>query len=89
MAYHYIIIRENNPHLEHESTLSYNKYKKTKKYAFINKGTHQDGSESIYYIEYSNDLAELHNRAKEFVSWYNYPIGLTKNIQGYISELSN
>jgi hypothetical protein len=88
-AYHYIIIKENYPSLEHESALSYNKYKKNKKYALINKGSHQDGSESIYYIDYSNDLADLHNRAKDFISWYNYPMGLTKDITGTISELNN
>lgn len=87
--YHYVIIKNNYPELERESALSHNKYNAKKKYAFINKGIHKDGSESIYYIDYSNDLEALQNRAKEFISWYNYPIGLSKNIQGYITELSN
>ena len=88
MQYHYIIIKENYPELERESALSYNKYRKTKKYAFIDKGIHKDGSESIYYIDYSNDLAELQQRANEFISWYNYPMNLSKSINGYISELN-
>ncbi len=87
--YHYVIITHNYPELERESTLSHNKYKAKMKYAFINKGLHKDGSESIYYIDYSNDLEALQNKAKEFISWYNYPLHLSKNIQGYITELSN
>ena len=87
-GYNYVIIKKNFPELERESTLLDNKYRKTKKYAFINKGIHKDGSESVYYIEYSNDLEELQERANKFVSWYNYPMNLAKSIQGYISELS-
>jgi len=86
--YHYIIIKHNYPELERENTLSHNKYKAKAKYAFINKGMHKDGSESIYYIDYSNDLEALQNSAKNFPSWYNYPLGLSKNMQGYISELN-
>lgn len=86
--YHYVIIKHNYPELERESALSANKYKANKKYALINKGTHKDGSESIYYIEYSNDLEALQERAKGFISWYNYPLQLTKNMQGYITELN-
>lgn len=87
-AYHYVIIKNNYPELERESALSFNKYKKSKKYALINKGVHKDGSESIYYIEYSNDLEELQSKAVKFISWYNYPLGLKKDIQGNISELN-
>ena len=54
----------------------------------INKLVHKDGSENIATITYSNDLQALHNRAKGFVSWYNYPLGLCKNMQGYIRELN-
>lgn len=86
--YHYVIIKHNYPELERESALSHNNYKANKKYAFINKGTHKDGSESIYYIDYSNDLEDLQKRASEFISWYNYPMGLSKNIQQYISQLN-
>ena len=86
--YNYVIIKHNYPELERESTLLHNKYKANKKYAYINKGVHKDGSESIYFIDYSNDLEALQLRAKEFVSWYNYPLNLTKNIQGYIRELN-
>lgn len=86
-GYSYIIIKENYPELERESVLLHNKYKANKKYAYIVKGVHKDGSESIYFIEYSNDLEDLSNRSKEFPSWYNYPLGITKSLQGYISEL--
>ena len=87
-AYSYIIIKENYPELERESVLLENKYKKSKKYAFINKGVHKDGSESIYFIEYSNNLQELQEKANGFISWYNYPMKLSKSINGYISELN-
>jgi hypothetical protein len=89
IQYNYIIIKESYPELERESTLSYNKYKKSKKYAFICKGIHNDGSESIYFIDYSNNLAELQERAAGFISWYNYPMNLMKNIQGFISQINN
>lgn len=86
-AYNYVIIKNNCPELEKESTLLHNKYKKSKKYAFINKGIHRDGSESIYYIEYSNNLEELQSKAVKFISWYNYPLGLYKDIQGNVRNL--
>ncbi len=88
VQYNYVIIKENYPDLERESTLLNNDYNAKKKYAFINKGVHKDGSESIYFIDYSNDLQLLQERASEYKSWYNYPIRLSKNIQGYISELN-
>ena len=40
------------------------------------------------YIDYSNDLEALQQRAKECISWYNYPLGVSKNIQGYLTALS-
>ena len=90
--YNYAIIKENYPELERESVLlpekGKTKYNPKKKYAMIVKGVHTDNSESIYFIEYSNDLIGLHEKAKGYISWYNYPIGLAKNIQGYITELS-
>lgn len=89
--YNYAIIKENYPELAREIVLSpsknSNKWLKTKKYAMIVKGVHKDGSESIYFIKYSNDLPELQTQAKGYPSWYNYPIGISKNIQGYLSEL--
>jgi hypothetical protein len=85
--YSYVIIKKNYPELERQSALSYNKYRKTKKYAFICKGVHKDYSESIYFIDYSNNLEELQQKATEYPSWYNYPMGLTKNIQGFITKL--
>lgn len=89
-GYSYVIIKENNSELAHLNTLAQdNKWLKTKKYAFICKSVCNDGSEFIGFIKYSNDLAYFQKEANNFVSWYNYPIGLTKNIQGYITEIIN
>lgn len=85
--YNYVIIKENYPHLEQERALLENNYQAKKKYAMINKSVHKDGSESITTISYSNDLQELQERAKGFISWYNYPMGVAKNIQGYLFEV--
>jgi hypothetical protein len=87
MGYSYIIIKENYPSLERENVLLHNKYNSKLKYAFINKLVHKDKSESIAFIDYSNDLQELQKRADGFISYYNYPLGVTKSIQGYISEI--
>jgi hypothetical protein len=87
-SYGYVIIKHNYPELETESTLLENKYNAKKKYAYIQKSVHKDGSESINFINYSNDLEDLQENAKRFVSWYNYPLGLRKDIQGFISELN-
>jgi hypothetical protein len=86
--YNYVIIKENHPELERESVLTKNKYNAKKKYAMIVKGVHKDGSESIYFIEYSNDIVELQGIASGYPSWYNYPIGISKNIQGYLTQLN-
>lgn len=86
-AYAYKIIKENYPTLERENALIENKYNAKKKFAMIGKIIHKDGSESIDTIKYSNNIIELQNIASQFVSWYNYPLGLCKNIQGYIREL--
>jgi hypothetical protein len=86
--YNYVIIKENYPELERESVLTKNKYNAKKKYAMIVKGVHKDGSESIYFIEYSNDIVELQSIASGYPSWYNYPIGISKNIQGYLTQLN-
>jgi hypothetical protein len=86
-SYSYVIIKVNHPELERERVLLDNKYKARLKYAFINKIVHKDGSENIAFIDYSDDLEELQERAKGFISWYNYPLGVAKSIQGYISEV--
>jgi predicted glycosyltransferase len=85
--YSYIIIKENYPALERESVLLENNYLPRKKYAYINKVVNRDGSENIAFINYSNDLQDLQNRAKGFVSWYNYPLGVAKDMQGYLREI--
>lgn len=87
MAYSYVIIKENNPNLERESVLTFNKYLKSKKYAFICKGVHKDSSESTYFIKYSNDLEALQKQASEYFSWYNYPLMLFKGIDQNIKQL--
>ena len=86
-GYNYVIIKENYPELERENVLLENKYKANRRYAMITKMVHNDGSESIPTIVYSNDLQGLQERAKGFISWYNYPIGIAKDMQGYLREI--
>ena len=85
--YSYGIIKDNNPYFAQESVLLDNKYKKTAKYALIEKIVHRDGSENISRIVYGSDICKLQAMAAGYVSWYNYPLCLTKNIQGYITQL--
>jgi hypothetical protein len=87
-AYSYAIIKENYPELGIESALLENNYK-PKKYAFIEKVCHKDGSENIARIIYLNDLQLLQEKASGYISWYNYPINICKNIQGYLSNINN
>jgi len=87
-GYSYVIIKHNYNELKQERTLAKNnKHLKSKKYAFICKTVCKDGSEFIGFIDYSNDIQALQERASKFISWYNYPLGLAKSINGYISEL--
>lgn len=83
----YAIIKENYPYLAQETVLTQNKYNAKKKYAIILKSCHKDGSESITAIFYSDNLQLLSEQAKEYPSWYNYPLGVCKNMQGYLSEI--
>lgn len=85
-SYGYAIIKGNNEYFARQSTFLESKYKKTK-YAMLIKEVHKDKSETLVKIEYSNDLEKLQNRANGFISWYNYPMGISKSIQGYLSEL--
>ena len=87
--YNYVIIKHNYPELERESTLLDSPYKPKKKYAAIYKQMHKDGSESIAFITYDNDLEKLQNSANGHVSWYNYPLGLYKEMQGNIYKINN
>jgi hypothetical protein len=75
----YAIIKHNYPELERETVLTHNKYNAKKKYALIVKGVHKDSSESIFFIDYSNDLEELQKIASTYMSWYNYPLGVSKS----------
>lgn len=88
-GYSYVIIKENHKELAQLTTLATeNKYLKTKKYAFICKSVCNDHSEFIGFIKYSNDLEALQNDANGFVSWYNYPMNIKKNIQGFLSYIN-
>jgi hypothetical protein len=84
--YSYIVIVHNCPELARESALLKNNYKATK-YAYIERIMQKDGSESIANIYYSNNLEMLQQRANGFLSWYNYPLNLSKNMQGYIKHI--
>ena len=88
LPYNYAIIKDNYPELERESVLLHNNYRKNKKYALICKGCHKDGSESIYFIRYSNYLEDLQRHAEMYPSWYNYPLMLRKDIQGNTTKLN-
>ena len=78
----YAIIKHNFPWLERLTVLTHNKNNAKKKYALIVKGVHKDSSESIFFIDYSNDLEELQKKASAFMSWYNYPLGVGKSFSG-------
>jgi hypothetical protein len=86
--YSYVVIIDNEPYLASESTLLDNKYKKSAKYAMFEKMINSDGSESLVKITYSSNITELQNIAANYVSWYNYPLNLSKNMQGYIKHIN-
>lgn len=83
----YMVVKFNNPYFAQESTLLGNKYRKTAKFAVFNYSVHKDGSESLNFIKYSNDIIELQNQIKDFESWYNYPIGVAKNRKGELFSI--
>lgn len=85
-GYTYVVIKHNDELFSHDSTLLRSKWKKTK-YICLFKTMHKDGSESLTHYKCSNNLEAIQKEAKEYVSWYNYPIGLRKDLQGYISEI--
>jgi len=87
-AYNYVIIKHNFADLERESTLITSPYKAKEKYAAIYKQMHKDGSESISFIAYDSDLEKLQKAAERYPSWYNYPINLSKDMQGYIKHIN-
>lgn len=88
-GYSYVIIKENYKELAQLTTLAQdNKWLKSKKYAFICKTVCSDKSEFIGFIKYSNDLEAIQKEASQFVSWYNYPMGLYKELQGNILHLA-
>lgn len=87
----YGILQFNNPFFAKESAILENDYKPTK-YALIEKKiipyTQKGGNEVVTRIIYSDDLEDLSQKLKKYQSWYNYPIGVYKDIQGNISELA-
>lgn len=85
-GYNYAILCPNRPDLAWESTLLSSKYLKSKKYALIHKTVYKDHSEGITFITYSNDLQDLTNDMKQYISWYDQVSGFKKDIQGNVSE---
>lgn len=88
MKYTYIVIKFNNSYFSQESVLFKNDYK-AKKYAYFEMLSHKDGSESIANIFYSNDIAQLQAKAEGFISWYNYPLNLCKDMKQHIMHIEN
>lgn len=86
MKYIYGILRENTQRaaLHQINTFFPCKYKKTK-YGIIEKAVMSDGSEIVIRVIYSNNLEELTNTLKNYISWYNEPLGLKKDMQQNIS----
>lgn len=87
MSYTYGILRENTERaaLHQINTFFPCKHKKTK-YGIIEKALMPDGSEIVVRVIYSNNLEQLTNTLKNYISWYNEPLGLKKDMQQNISE---
>ena len=83
-AFSYVVIKHHSPNFERESTLLHNKFRKSAKYAMFQKCAHEDGSESLCFIEYSSNIEELQRSAARFEAWYNYPMNLKKLRSGVI-----
>jgi len=84
--YSYAMLMHNSESVRNTQTFLPTKHKKTK-YAVMYKTVHKDWSETITHIKYGNDLETLQNDIKTYPSWYDYVNKLTKNIQGYVTEL--
>lgn len=87
-AYNYAIIKENNKYMAMESTFLPCKYEPKKKFVLIEKQCFKDGSEGINRIVFSNDIEDLSQKAKQYISYYNYVSGHKKDIQGNVSEIN-
>lgn len=87
-GYSYVVIKHNYSDLAKESTYFESKYKKTK-YAALYYTVHKDKSETFTHVVYSNNLDKLQIQANNFVSWYNYPLNLFKDIKGNIKHINN
>lgn len=87
-CFSYVVIVYNNPDLANERTyLNQNKYKKSAKYAMLFRTVHKDNSETLTHMRYSSNMEELQKVANSFISWYNYPLALRKDMQGNISQI--
>ncbi len=85
--FQYAILKHNNPYFAKESTTGENNYLNSA-FALLVKNCLSDGSEKIETILYSDNLDDLTKQAEKFPSWYNYPAGKKKDLQGYISDLN-
>ena len=83
----YVIIKHNDKTFGSLSALLENKYNPKAKYVLIEKITNKDSSESISRVLYSSNLEKLQELANKYVSWYNYPLNLYKEMQGNIYHL--
>lgn len=87
VKYTYGILRENTQlaALHQLDTFLPCKHKKTK-YGIIEKALMPDGSEIIVRVIYGSNLEQLTDTLKKYVSWYNEPLCLKKDMQQNISE---
>jgi hypothetical protein len=85
-SYGYAVIVKNDESLSRDTTYIPTKHKKTK-YAMLIREVHKDKSETLVTIKYDNDISNLQESAKKYPTWYNYPMGITKNLQGYLREI--
>lgn len=86
-SFYYPIIKHNYKELSQESTNKPSEWE-DKKYAFILKYCLKRADETIELIIYSDSLEELNTEAIKFKSWYNYPLGLYRELQGNILQLA-
>lgn len=82
----YAVVTDNTRYSYFESTRKENNYQDTK-YRLIIKRMMKDQTEQIETIIYSDDILELTAKAKKYISWFNYIIGLAKLQSGQYWEI--
>jgi hypothetical protein len=82
-GFSYVAIRHNIEEYKRISTYLPSKVT-NKKYAIFYYTVNKDSSEILTKIECSNDLDKLQAIADNYPSWYNYPMGYFKQLQGDI-----